>query len=246
MDDQLTVHSADAMVIDLPIAGIGNRSFAFILDWHVRFILAAGWFLLIMLLAQLSTGDEGAVFLNDVWRNLAMWPSLICYFFYHPILEILMKGRTPGKRMAGVRIVTTDGSVPSVGAIIMRNLFRLVDSLPQFYLVGLVTCALTAKQVRLGDMAAGTLLIQEKRASAKDLDQMLDLGNHTRLSPEQLELVRELRQRWNSLTQMSRIQLAEKLLERIGERLPPPKASPHDRERELHERLSQIVEGEAA
>lgn len=234
------------MLIDLPIAGIGNRSFAFIIDWHIRFILAAGWFLLIMLLAQLSGGDDTEVFINPVWRNLSIWPTAILYFFYHPILEILMKGRTPGKRMAGVRIVTVDGSVPSAGAILMRNLFRLVDSLPQFYLVGLVTCALTAKQVRLGDMAAGTLLIQEKRASAKDLDQMLDLGNHARLSPEQLELVRELRRRWISLTQMARIQLAEKLLERIGETLPPPKASPHDRERELRELLTRLAEGDAA
>ncbi|MGD8999696.1 MAG: RDD family protein [Granulosicoccaceae bacterium] len=246
MDDQLTVHSADAMLIDLPIAGIGSRSYAFIIDWHVRFILAAGWFLLIMLLAQAATGEEGAVFVNDAWRNLAIWPAAIVYFFYHPILELLMKGRTPGKRMAGVRIVTTDGSIPSAGAILMRNLFRLIDSLPQFYLVGLVTCAMTTKQLRLGDMAAGTLLIQEKKASVKDLEQMLDLGSHARLNPEQLELVQELRRRWNSLTQLSRIQLAEQLLERIGEALPPPKASLHDRERELRERLEQVVEADAA
>jgi uncharacterized RDD family membrane protein YckC len=234
------------MLIDLPIAGIGSRSYAFIIDWHVRFILAAGWFLLMMLLAQAATGAEGAVFINDAWRNFAIWPAAIVYFFYHPILEVLMKGRTPGKRMAGVRIVATDGSIPSAGAILIRNLFRLIDSLPQFYLVGLVTCALTAKQIRLGDMAAGTLLIQEKKASVKDIEQMLDLGSHARLSPEQLELVRELRRRWNSLTQLSRIQLAEQLLERIGETLPPPKASPHDRERELRERLEQVVEADAA
>lgn len=246
MDEQLTVHSADAMRIDLPIAGVGSRSYAYIIDWHVRIILVAGWFFLIFMLAFLSSGDKSAVFTNTVWSNLSLWPSVITYFFYHPILEILMKGRTPGKRMAGVRIVTADGSVPSVGAILVRNLFRLIDSLPQFYLVGLITCGITAKQVRLGDMAAGTLLIYEKKATEKQLEQMLDLGNHARLGPQQLELLRELSERWPTLTRASRIRLAEQLLQRVGETLPPPKASPFDRERELREQLDAVLRTGAA
>ena len=49
-----------------------------------------------------------------------------------------MRGRTPGKRMAGVRIVARDGGAPSVGALLVRNVFRLIDSLPLLYGVGLV------------------------------------------------------------------------------------------------------------
>src|SRR2546421_10292875 len=73
-----------------------------------------------------------------------------------------MRGSTPGKRMAGVRIVARDGGGPSAGALLTRNVFRLVDSLPLFYGVGLITVVLTRDNLRIGDMAAGTLLVFEQ------------------------------------------------------------------------------------
>ena len=70
---------------------------------------------------------------------IVVLPSLALYFLYHPILEVLMKGRTPGKRIAGVRLVKRDGGVPGVGALLIRNVFRLIDSLPFAYCIGLAT-----------------------------------------------------------------------------------------------------------
>jgi uncharacterized membrane protein SpoIIM required for sporulation len=60
-----------------------------------------------------------------------------------------------------VRLVSRDGRRPDLGALLIRNAFRLIDSLPLFYGVGLVTALGTREQVRLGDMAAGTLLVYE-------------------------------------------------------------------------------------
>lgn len=243
MDNQLNIQSTDALQLELPIAGIGSRSYAFIIDWHIRLVLSLGWFFLIMVIYEIISGSAEEIFFNDLWRDIAIWPAAILYLFYHPVLEIMMKGRTPGKRMAGVRIVTIEGHSPGMGALLIRNIFRLVDSLPQFYLVGLVTCGVTRQQVRFGDMAAGTLLVHEKRATEKDLEHMLQLGSHGKLAPEQFELVQELRLRWATLTQMSRIRLAESLLEKLQEPLPAPKASPFDRERELRTILDNIAQG---
>ena len=66
------------------------------------------------------------------------------YFLYHFALEIAMHGRTPGKRMAGIHIVTREGGSPGAGALLTRNVFRLVDSLPLLYGVGLVSNAGTS------------------------------------------------------------------------------------------------------
>ena len=79
---------------------------------------------------------------------LIVLPPLLIYFFYHPILEVLMHGQTPGKRLAGVRVVDREGGIPSTGAILIRNVFRLVDSLPSFYVVGLWTTFLSAQRLK--------------------------------------------------------------------------------------------------
>lgn len=243
MEDQLKIQSADALMLELPIAGIGSRSYAFIIDWHIRLILALGWFFLVMMISALLANGEEGVFFNPLWRNIAIWPAAIVYMFYHTVLEYFMQGRTPGKRMAGVRIVTTDGRVPGLGAIIIRNLFRLVDSLPSLYLVGIVTCGIAKQQVRFGDMAAGTLLIHEKRATERDLDNMLELTRFDGISPEQFELVQELRLRWSELTQSARIRLAEHLLQRLQQPLPEPRANPLFREHDLRVQLDKIAQG---
>src|SRR5690606_18924459 len=88
-------------------------------------------------------------------------PATAIYLLYHPVLEVAMRGRTPGKRIAGVRVVRRDGGVPGVGALLVRNVFRLVDSLPFLYCVGLTAAVLTEHSVRIGDMAAGTLLVYD-------------------------------------------------------------------------------------
>ena len=243
MEDQLQVQSADALQLELPIAGLGSRSYAFIIDWHMRLILTLGWFFLIFIIYSAISSNSEDLFFNDTWRDIALWPAVIIYFFYHPVLEIMMKGRTPGKRMAGVRIVTTDGRTPGIMPLLIRNVFRLVDSLPQFYLVGLVTCGVTKQQVRFGDMAAGTLMIHEQRATDTDLDNMLELGAHSELDPEQFELVQELRLRWNSLTRAARIHLTELLLERLQQPLPEQRVNPEYRDHDLRLALDRLAQG---
>ncbi len=150
----------------LQIAGPGTRSYAFVIDWHIRLLLAlawlaAAWLLPLMLGQALPSARE----LTRPFAHLAVLPAAGLYFLYHPVLEVVMRGRTPGKRMAGVRIVTRDGGTPDITALLIRNILRLIDSLPICYLVGLMSCFVTAQSVRLGDLAAGTLLVHERGAA---------------------------------------------------------------------------------
>jgi hypothetical protein len=126
-----------------------------------------------------------------------------------------MAGQSPGKRIAGVRVVRTTGAIPGIGAILIRNVFRLIDSLPAVYCVGLATTVFTQQSVRIGDIAAGTVLVYDN-AEDKELG---DLPSEAigRIGMEQVELVRELLARWDSLSLEVRNDLAWRLLRKLGE-----------------------------
>ncbi len=243
MDDQVTIQSADASELSLSIAGAGSRSYAFLLDWHIRFVIALAWILIVYLSLKLSNGIELDLFTNSALSSVTWIPALFIYFFYHPVLEVLMHGRTPGKRMAGVRIVDTNGRTPSTGALILRNVFRLVDSLPSLYMVGLTVCLFSKNAVRIGDMAAGTMLIKEQRTSNADLDQVSLLAVNTHYAPEHLELLNTLLARWKDMDTSKRLELAEKVLSKMGVELPQATGA-HIYGKSVYEKLIAVQQGE--
>ena len=157
--EQLRVTGLTGVELSLPIAGPGSRSYAFIIDWHIRVLLALAWFGIGWLVLKLISSKISAHLRLELLGWTASLPAALIFVLYHPLLENLMRGRTPGKRIAGVRLVTRKGGLPSVGAILMRNVFRLLDSIPMFYFVGLAACVFTTDRVRIGDLAAGTVLI---------------------------------------------------------------------------------------
>ena len=218
MNSPLTGLSADSVTgidVSLAVAGPGARAFAFLIDWHIRLILAVAWF---VAAALLYNGRLSLVppLTNDArWFGTVVAPALAIYALYHFAVELAMRGTTPGKRMAGVRIVARDGGAPSAGALLVRNVFRLIDSLPVFYGVGLVTAVATREHLRIGDMAAGTLLIYESAGTR--LPAALSLADSAgRLDARGAELIAELLERWVTLDQEARVRLARQLLAHYG------------------------------
>jgi len=146
----------------LVLAGPGARSIAFVLDWLIRgaltmaYLLIAAWAILGNLDFEVPSESE------TLWYLAGLVPAMAIYFLYHMVLEPLMGGRTPGKRMIGLRILTPEGVVPSVGALLTRNVFRLIDSMPVFYMVGLLFVIFGRRHLRIGDLAAGTVLAVER------------------------------------------------------------------------------------
>jgi hypothetical protein len=127
-----------------------------------------------------------------------------------------MRGRTPGKRMAGVRVVDRQGGTPSSLALLVRNAFRLVDCLPVFYGVGLTMTIFSTQKLRLGDMAAGTLLVHDGDHEAKALSQLGTLSLNPALDAATLALGNDLLLRWQELESVTRRRLAHDLLTRIS------------------------------
>ena len=229
----LQVESVTGIDVSLPVAGAGARSFAFLIDWHIRLLLALGWYVAAALIYNGRLSLAPSTSEDARWFAGVLAPALAIYLLYHWVLELAMRGSTPGKRTAGVRIVARDGSAASAGALLARNAFRIIDSLPAFYCVGLVTAIVTREHVRIGDMAAGTLLVYE-HAEAR-LPAAAQAAAPPQLDPAAAELVAELLERWPSLTVESRQRLAQQLLGRYAA---------HDAdggEASLHERLERLL-----
>jgi uncharacterized RDD family membrane protein YckC len=231
--DEFTVHGMTGVDLSLVIAGPGSRSFAFLIDWHIRLVIALAW----LFGGMLITGGSLRLPSSSVpWIvALVVGPAALIYFLYHPVVELLMRGQTPGKRMAGVRIVNRDGGPPGAGAILIRNAFRLVDSMPAFYLVGLACTFVTDQRIRIGDMAAGTLLVETNAHIAGAMDRVASRTNARGLEPAALDLVDQLLERWDGMEADRRGAIARLLLQQIQ---PNPPLSPAELpDAALHARL---------
>jgi uncharacterized RDD family membrane protein YckC len=237
MDSIIRIASVTGVDVELKIAGPGGRSYAFIADWHIRFLAAAAWFLVggvlyTGTLAFMASGQAS----DPYFFFVVIAPSLALYFLYHPILELALHGQTPGKRIAGVRLVAlAHGGAPGSGAILIRNVFRLVDSMPFLYAIGLVTTIVTKYAQRIGDIAAGTVLVYDEAPRSELLDRVGG-GGMQRIGLAETQLVRELLERWGSLARSARANLALELLKKHG-----VGASPDSDDDSLRRKLEELV-----
>jgi uncharacterized membrane protein SpoIIM required for sporulation/uncharacterized RDD family membrane protein YckC len=184
----LAVPSATGVDASIVLAGPGARAMAFLVDFLLRTALSVMYMFVasLILLGNMSfnMGPDD----TTVWALVGVLPAMIIYFLYHVILEPLMSGRTPGKRMAGLRVLSLEGRVPTTGALIIRNVFRLIDSMPVGYVVGLLFVFFGKRHLRLGDLAAGTVLAVERAPFLEKLAQ-------DRQSPDQHAAWHGVRQR---------------------------------------------------
>lgn len=153
---QLDVYTAQAVRLSYRIADLGSRAAAVLLDILIQ--VAAGLIVtLLVMAASRSLGGTIAVALV-VALNFAM------FFGYYIVLEAIGAGQTLGKRAVGIRVVASDGSHAGWGRSVLRNLMRVIDWLPGFYGVGIVSLLTTREHRRLGDFVAGTVVVHVERA----------------------------------------------------------------------------------
>jgi uncharacterized RDD family membrane protein YckC len=210
----LVIDSNTGIEVSLPVAGPGARSYAFVVDWHIRAILALGWYVAGASIYNGKLSLEAPPKTDALWFGAIALPALAIYLLYHPAVELALRGSTPGKRVAGVRVVGRTGAAASVGALLVRNAFRLIDALPAFYGVGLVVAAFSRNNLRCGDMAAGTVLVYQRTQELLPLEAAAQRPGM--LDAQNAELVLELLQRWDTLEPAARTSLARQLLMRHG------------------------------
>jgi uncharacterized RDD family membrane protein YckC len=161
--DGLVVATPERVAFEYTIAGLGSRFMAQAIDvtllLTVFFVLSLG-----ALLLNSFTGDGRLSLL--IWVIL----SFALFVLYFPLLEGVWGGQTVGKRLLRLRVLGDRGEPVTVTQVAIRNLIRIVDFLPIFYGVGIVTLFIQGGSKRLGDFAAGTVVVRDReRIRLKDL-----------------------------------------------------------------------------
>jgi len=132
------------------LAGPGARTCAYLLDLAIRFAVIAALGVVLSLVGVVFAGIAQGLLLV-AWFVLEWVASALC--------EWLWNGRTPGKAALGIRVVGADGLPAGFGACVLRNLLRAADWLPFGFAAGIASMALSPSFQRLGDLAAGTIVI---------------------------------------------------------------------------------------
>lgn len=158
--NQLNIETPELVSIEMPVAGIGSRFIAIVVDYLIWTVLVFVFSLLgVVAFASL------AVF-GKISANWAVGIVLILIFLFHwgyfTLFEAFANGRTPGKRVAKIRVIHRSGRAISFVESLARNLVRFVDYLPSAYAVGIVAMFFSHLNQRLGDMVAGTLVVRDR------------------------------------------------------------------------------------
>jgi len=153
IDTLHTVETPEGVELELPVAGPVVRLLAWLIDAVVQLLTIA---LLWAILRQNADLDTGLLGLFDIGVFAVLW-------FYGVVFEVYNHGRTPGKASLGIKVVREDGTPVGFSASILRNFLLFADWLPACYLTGFVSMTVDSSSRRLGDLAAGTLVIYESR-----------------------------------------------------------------------------------
>ncbi|MEM9195437.1 MAG: RDD family protein [Myxococcota bacterium] len=155
MRDLYTIHTPENVKFEFELAGLGARGLAWFIDVLVMVGLILATSCVVSVLGQVSQGLAMALLSIGVF--LVQW-------WYSAILEWRWGGQTIGKRVFGLRTLRVDGVRITFFQAVIRNLIRVVDILPALYLVGAVSSFLDPHRRRLGDLAAGTIVVRERRS----------------------------------------------------------------------------------
>ncbi len=206
--DFLTITTPEGIDVDLQLAGIGSRFLATLLDLLILAVVAVVGLLL-----------ASAVLDGGVLALVLSVGAFLLLFGYDVLFEVRAAGRTPGKRAAGLRVVTDSGAPVTFVTSAIRNVLRLIDILPGVYGIAMIAIFVTRHNQRLGDLAAGTLVVRERRATpgpdpsvAAERTYGWDTSGVT---AEDLSVVRSFLGRRETLNPGARAALADQLAGRL-------------------------------
>src|ERR1700737_835047 len=157
--DQLNIETPEQVDLRFPIAGIGSRFLAIVTDSSIQ---GFSFLFLSFCFASIVGTKWGQTVAGRVsTNNEAKWAfaAIILFYFllywgYYSLFEAFWNGQTPGKRLLKIRVIKDSGRQITLFEALARNLLRVIDMLPSFYLVGVITMLCNREQKRLGDLVA--------------------------------------------------------------------------------------------
>jgi uncharacterized RDD family membrane protein YckC len=266
MSTKIAFETPENIQVAYEPAGIGTRFVAWFVDSIIMF--AAGLVILFILIcsgvitesvvrdlveparesarrsAEQRPGEPPEVLWYFVGLFLLVWG--VGSFLYYGLSELLSRGQTLGKRLAGIRVVRIDGFALEPAGILVRNIFRVVDNLPPLWIVPLVS----KKSQRFGDMVAGTVVVFDKPESISDLRLTLsqrpagtaqftfDAAMLKRARTQDFQAVEKILERWSQLTDEQQTLFLGQLVPPLAARLKTDPPADDKRLQFLHDLLA--------
>lgn len=198
LDTRYRVEIPGGIHLEAQVVGPIPRSFAFLIDKVIQAIAISAMSIAAIPLGMGGIG--GGFFLIFLFAVEWLYPVLF---------ELLMRGQTPGKKVLGIAVVNDDLSPVTLGTSLVRNLLRTVDFLPLLYLGAVITMLSNRRFQRLGDLAAGTLVISSTRAAqAAAVVDVQPLAPAIQLSRSEQTTLVEFLQRSSQISQPRQQELA--------------------------------------
>ena len=197
LDTRIRIETPEGVDLVLRPAGLVPRALAFGIDFAIR-ALASG--VLLMVFSLLDTFGIG----------LAAVSLFILNWWYMVLFEVMNQGRTPGKRLIGLRVIHDDGTPVGWSSAMTRNLLRFVDMLPFGYSIGAITCLNHPQFKRAGDLAAGTLVVHNDPPTKRPVVvQAIPVVAPVALRLEEQRAILSLAERQSELSEGRALELAD-------------------------------------
>ncbi len=229
LEDRYTLETPDQVEIDFELAGLGSRFCAMAIDTLLIClgVFALGLFAAFWQLGWWSLLTDQVDRAGDSSASLLLSIVIIVVAFlfsggYYLFCEYLMRGQTPGKRAMKLRAIRDDGTAMLGQDLLIRNLLRFVDFLPAFYGVGSLVMFFHPQSKRLGDIAAGTIVVKEGQLDYRArtdkryvLEAVAEPTANRELRPEHQRLLAGFLARRTELLPAARLKLAAELVQRM-------------------------------
>jgi uncharacterized RDD family membrane protein YckC len=233
--EKLIIETPEQTSIEFPLAGIGSRFLAVLIDTMIQ---AAAVVVLGLIFIGLGFSFRGAV--RNLPPSAGPWIAALFIFAYFVLMygyfmlfEAIWNGQTPGKRLTHIRVIKDSGQPITAIDAVGRNLLRIIDQLPFGYGIGVVCTWISPQSKRLGDYVAGTVVVHEKpfETVAPQWDAPAQSSTHqygaNRLTPEEFALVEAFLSRRGALEGGVRYDTAAGIVRRIEAKLTmPPEGKP--------------------
>lgn len=223
MERSIDVRTGESIAVEYELAGLGSRFLAVTIDMIIQIVILVGFVLLFATLGGPIGRAVQALHLSGKTASalaIALFAigTFVLFFGYFIIFEVRWHGQTPGKRILGVRVVRDAGFPLDIGGSVIRNLVRIIELGIGFYAVSAIVTLFSKQNKRVGDMAAGTIVVRDRRYELAGIDAYLRTASvpaDDGVSAEDRVLIERFLARRGGLARDARVQLAAQIAARV-------------------------------
>lgn len=225
MVKEIKIETPENIEFSYTLAGIGSRFQAAFIDTFIQTILLVIIVIIAypvyVLLPNLAIDYNSLNLLMTILVAILIILAFVILWGYHVYFEVTWQGQTPGKKASNIRVIKDSGQPIKIFDSLIRNLIRIIDYLPPFYGIGILSVVLNKHNKRLGDLVAGTIVVKEQPnillpviqeiEETESSDKLSFLVDISWLTGQEAELVSSFIHRRSNYEKETRQQWAEKI-----------------------------------